>query len=255
MPPEPHDEPGNPGRPGAGGAGRPGPGAAGGHRIPPSIDDRFLLAGTEGFTGDIRRSARIWREFMTGFWRLRKVGLCVTVFGSARFGEDHRWYGAARQVGQLLGSAGFAVMTGGGPGVMEAANRGARDVGALSLGCTIELPMEQRTNPYVDMAVDFRYFFVRKVMLVKYSEAFVFLPGGFGTMDEVFETATLIQTLKIKDFPVVGIGRDYWSKVEQTVNETMVASGTISPPDTSLFRITDDPDEAVNFLLDRLQGR
>jgi len=222
------------------------------HVVPSSLDDPILLAGPEGFSGDVRRSVRIWREFITAFWKLRAVGPCVTVFGSARTPADHPWYGAAREVGQLLGSAGFSVMTGGGPGIMEAANRGARDVGAPSVGCTIELPMEQSTNPYVDLAVDFRYFFVRKVMLVKYSRAFVFLPGGFGTIDEVFETATLIQTAKIQGFPVVGIGRDYWSAIEQTVNETMVASGTIDPIDTDLFRITDDPGEAVSFLLSRL---
>jgi uncharacterized protein (TIGR00730 family) len=223
------------------------------HVVPPSVDDPLLLAGPEGFGGDVWRSVRIWREFITAFWKLRKVGPCVTVFGSARTPVDHPWYHAAREVGQLLGTAGFSVMTGGGPGIMEAANRGARDVGAPSVGCTIELPMEQSTNPYVDLAVDFRYFFVRKVMLVKYSQAFVFLPGGFGTIDEVFETATLIQTAKIQGFPVVGIGRGYWSAIEQTVTGTMVANGTISPIDSRLFRITDDPAEAVSFILSRLR--
>ena len=220
--------------------------------VPASVDDLRLLGGPEGFGGDLSRSIRIWREFLTGFWRLRRIGLCVTVFGSARINDDHPWYEAARTVGRLLGERGFTVMTGGGPGLMEAANRGARDAGALSVGCTIQLPHEQRTNPYVNLAVDFRYFFVRKVMLVKYSEAFVFLPGGFGTLDEVFETATLIQTAKIRGFPVVGIGIDYWRSVEQMVDDTMVAAGTINPPDTELFRITDDPDEAVAFVVDRL---
>lgn len=215
----------------------------------------MLLAGPEGFSGDVQRSVRIWREFITAFWKLRKVGPCVTVFGSARTPNNHEWYHAAREVGRLLGSAGFSVMTGGGPGIMEAANRGARDAGAPSVGCTIQLPMEQSTNPYVDLAVDFRYFFVRKVMLVKYSRAFVFLPGGFGTIDEVFETATLIQTAKIRGFPVVGLGREYWSAIEQTVNEAMVAGGTIDPIDTNLFRITDDPDEAVSFILSRLAAQ
>jgi uncharacterized protein (TIGR00730 family) len=222
------------------------------HVVPPSLADPILLAGPEGFGTEVWRSVRIWREFLYAFWRLRKVGPCITVFGSARTPVDHPWYQAARQVGQLLGTAGFTVMTGGGPGIMEAANRGARDVGATSVGCTIELPLEQSTNPYVDLAIDFRYFFVRKVMLVKYSRAFVFLPGGFGTMDEVFETATLIQTAKIQGFPVVGIGRQYWSAIEQTVNETMVANGTIDPIDINLFRITDDPAEAVSFILGRL---
>lgn len=232
----------------------------GGERPPqdPSVDgaaDRVLLSGPEGFSGDLSRSVRIWREFLRGFWRLRNVGLCVTVFGSARVDEHHRWYRTAREVGRLLGNEGFAVMTGGGPGVMEAANRGARDAGALSVGCTIELPREQRPNEFLDLAVHFRYFFVRKVMLVKYSEAFVFLPGGFGTLDEVFETATLIQTATIAGFPVVGLDRAYWEQIERTVNDTMVTAGTIDPIDTRLFQITDDPSDAVAFLTDRLSGR
>jgi uncharacterized protein (TIGR00730 family) len=222
------------------------------HVVPASVADLGLLSGPEGFGGDLRRSIRIWREFMAGFWRLRRIGLCVTVFGSARIAQDHPWYAAGREVGRRLGEQGFAVMTGGAPGLMEAANLGARDAGALSVGCTIQLPREQETNPYVDLAVDFRYFFVRKVMLVKYSEAFVFLHGGFGTLDEVFETATLIQTAKIRGFPVVGIGTDYWRSVEGMVRDTMVRTGTIDPPDTDLFRITDDPDEAVAFITDRL---
>ena len=231
----------------------PGPPSKPHHRVAASAADLDLLRGPEGFGGDLSRSVRIGREFLRGFWRLRRVGLCVTVFGSARVSPDHPWYHAARETGRLLGEAGFAVMTGGGPGLMEAANRGARDVGALSVGCNIELPHEQESNPYLDLAVDFRYFFARKVMLVKYSEAFVFCPGGFGTLDEVFETATLIQTAKIHNFPIVGLGRDYWSAIEGTVNDTMVASGTISPLDTDLFRITDDPAEAVSFIIDRLR--
>ena len=225
------------------------------HRTPPDdAADRVLLAGPEGFGGDFSRSVRIWREFLRGFWRLRRVGLCVTVFGSARIDEQHRWYQAAREVGRLLGEQGFAVMTGGGPGVMEAANRGARDAGALSVGCTIELPKEQHANPVLDLRVHFRYFFVRKVMLVKYSEGFVFLPGGFGTLDEVFETATLIQTATIAGFPVVGLDRAYWEQIERTVTDTMVEAGTIDPIDTRLFHITDDPGDAVEFLIDRLRG-
>lgn len=230
--------------------GQPVPGTP--HRIPASVEDLRLLGGPEGFGGDIRRSVRIWREFLRGFWHLRRIGLCVTVFGSARVRPGHEWYSAAEEVGRLLGEAGFTVMTGGGPGVMEAANRGAQQAGALSVGCNIELPHEQEANPYLDLAVDFRYFFVRKVMLVKYSEAFVFGPGGFGTLDEVFETATLIQTAKIHNFPIVGLGRDYWSAIEATVNDTMVSSGTIDPIDTDLFRITDDPAEAVDFIRQRL---
>lgn len=224
----------------------------GAHTVPASFADLRLLGGTEGFGGDITRSLRIWREFLWGFWRLRKVGLCVTVFGSARLPEGHEWYATTRELGRQLGAAGFTVMTGGGPGLMEAANRGARDAGALSVGCNIRLPREQTANPYLDLAVDFRYFFVRKVMLVKYSEAFVFGPGGFGTMDEVFETATLIQTAKIHNFPIVGLGRDYWSSIRSAVSDTMVSWGTIDPIDGDLFHVTDDPTEAVDFISERL---
>jgi uncharacterized protein (TIGR00730 family) len=217
-----------------------------------SNSDRQLLSGPEGFRGDLRRSLRMWREVLTGFWRLRRIGQCVTIFGSARIGEDSPHYAAGREVARLLGEAGFTIMTGGGPGLMEAANRGARDAGALSVGCTITLPLEQRTNPYVDLAVHFRYFFVRKVMLVKYSEAFVFLPGGFGTLDEVFEAATLIQTGKVHGFPIVGLGRSYWKSLEETVRGAMVEEGTIDPGDTRLFTITDDPAEAVAYIVREL---
>jgi uncharacterized protein (TIGR00730 family) len=220
--------------------------------VPASGSDRRLLAGPEGFKGDLSRSVRMWRELLSGFWHLRRIGQCVTVFGSARIGEDSHHYGAARQLARLLGQQGFAIMTGGGPGLMEASNRGARDVGALSVGCTIELPHEQLTNPYVDLAVDFRYFFVRKIMLVKYSEAFVFLPGGFGTLDEVFEIATLIQTGKVAGFPMVGLGRAYWSALEETVRGTMVDAGTIDARDTRLFSIFDDPAEAAEYLVKEL---
>jgi uncharacterized protein (TIGR00730 family) len=220
--------------------------------IPASIADRRLLSGPEGFGGDLRRSVRIWREVLAGFWRLRGIGRCVTIFGSARVGEDSPHYAAGREVARLLGEAGFTVMTGGGPGLMEAANRGARDAGVLSIGCTIELPHEQLTNPYVDLAVHFRYFFVRKLMLVKYSEAFVFLPGGFGTLDEVFETATLIQTGKVHGFPIVGLGRSYWMHMEENVRGAMVDEGTIDPGDTRLFHVTDDPAEAVGHILKEL---
>jgi uncharacterized protein (TIGR00730 family) len=222
------------------------------HHVPPSVADRRLLAGPEGFGGDVTRSFRIWREFINGFWRLRRLGPAITVFGSARIGEDHPHYELTRRTAQLLGAAGYTIITGGGPGLMEAANRGARDVGAVSVGCTIELPAEQNTNPYVDLAVDFRYFFVRKVMLVKYSSAFVFAPGGFGTVDEVFETATLIQTGKIHGFPVVGLGREYWRCFEEAVHTTMVEAGTIDPPDAERFLITDTPEDAVTFLTGNL---
>jgi hypothetical protein len=171
------------------------------------------------------------------------------VFGSARFGEGHPYYELSREVGSRLALAGFTVMTGGGPGIMEAANRGAKEVGGYSVGCNIELPHEQHANPYLDLFVDFRYFFVRKVMLVKYSYAFVVLPGGFGTMDEAFETATLIQTGKISGFPVVVMGEEYWRPLLEFVRGTLVAKGAVAPADLGIFTVTDSPEEAVAVVL------
>ena len=172
----------------------------------------------------------------------------MTVFGSARFGEDHRHYELARAMGRKLAEAGYTVMTGGGPGIMEAANRGAKDAGGLSIGCNIELPMEQEPNPYLDRFVEFHYFFVRKVMLVKYSDAFVVMPGGYGTLDEVFETAVLIQTGKIESFPVVLMGSDYWAKPLEFIRGTMVEQGVISPEDPDILHLTDDPDDALAYI-------
>ncbi len=187
------------------------------------------------------------RDFITGFRALHFVGPCVTVFGSARFAEGHAHYQMARTVGAELGRRGFTVMTGGGPGVMEAANRGARDVGAPSVGCNIVLPHEQGANPYLDTVVTFRYFFVRKVMLVKYSYGFVVLPGGFGTLDEMFEALTLIQTRTIESFPVVLMGREYWRPMLDQI-DTMVGAATINPDDMNLLLVTDDPTEAAAHL-------
>jgi uncharacterized protein (TIGR00730 family) len=208
-----------------------------------------FLAGPGKRGSELLRLLRIGREFMRGFRRLHFVGPCVTVFGSARFSEDHRFYALAREVGERLALAGFTVMTGGGPGIMEAANRGAKEAGGYSIGCNIELPHEQKPNPYVDLFVEFRYFFVRKVMLVKYSHAFVALPGGFGTLDEMFETMTLIQTGKISGFPVVVMGTDYWRPLFAFLRETMVQEQTISKADLERFDITDSPDEAVRVIL------
>ena len=171
------------------------------------------------------------------------------MFGSARFGEGHPYYEMAREVGGRLALSGFTVMTGGGPGVMEAANRGAHEAGGYSVGCNIELPREQHPNPHLDLFVEFRYFFVRKVMLVKYSYAFVVLPGGFGTMDEVFETATLIQTGKISGFPVVLMGADYWAPLLDFVRGTLVPRGAVAPADLGIFTVTDSPEEAVAAVL------
>lgn len=209
-----------------------------------------FLQGPQRRRTELWRAMRIFGEFMHGFRRLHFVGPCVTVFGSARFREDHPHYVLGRQVGQELARAGFTVMTGGGPGIMEAANRGARDVGGRSIGCNIELPHEQKPNPYIDDCVNFRYFFVRKVMLVKYSYAFVVLPGGFGTMDEAFECATLIQTGKIKQFPLVMMGKEYWQPLLDLVQKTFVRAGTIDAKDANLLRITDSPSEAVGWIKD-----
>src|SRR2546421_5866228 len=169
-----------------------------------------FLRGPQRRSFELVRAARIFVELIRGFRALHFVGPCVTVFGSARFAEDHPYYRLGREVGTLLARAGFTVMTGGGPGIMEAANRGAKEVGGRSIGCNIELPREQRPNPYLDRWITFRHFFVRKVMLVKYSYAFIALPGGFGTLDEIFETATLMQTHKMQEFPLVLIGSAFW---------------------------------------------
>ena len=215
--------------------------------------DYSLFHGTRNYFADLWRSVRIWREFRKGFTRLHKIGPCVTFFGSARFQNDHPYYTMAYDTARLFGEAGYAIMTGGGPGIMEAANKGARDSGALSIGSTIRLPKEQKPNPYLDIQVDFHYFFVRKVMLLKYSEAFILLPGGFGTMDEIFETGTLMQTDKICDFPVVAMGKDYWKALNPFLKETMVKYGTIDRHDIDLnfARMTDNPEEALEIV--RLQ--
>ena len=187
---------------------------------------------------------RILREFIRGFRVLHFVGPCVTVFGSARFKEDHSFYALARQVGARLTDIGFTVMTGGGPGIMEAANRGAREAGGRSIGCNIILPQEQQANPYLDQVLTFRYFFIRKVMLVKYSYAFIVMPGGVGTMDELFEALTLIQTKKILSFPVVLMGEEYWQPLVDLLKR-MVEAGTISSSDLDLVMVTDSVDEAM----------
>jgi uncharacterized protein (TIGR00730 family) len=215
--------------------------------------DVELLAGTER-RGDEAMAARIASEFMKGCDAFRNEGDCVTVFGSARFSEAHPYYELARAIGHELGKAGFTVMTGGGPGTMEAANRGAKEAGARSLGCNITLPLEQEPNPYLDRMVEFHYFFVRKLLLIRHSCAFVVMPGGFGTLDEVFETLTLIQTGKIKDFPIVAMGRDYWQHLRPFLEQTMVQAGTIDEADLDHVFPTDDPAEATQHILDRRRG-
>jgi uncharacterized protein (TIGR00730 family) len=186
-------------------------------------------------------------EFIRGFRALHFTGPCVTVFGSARFKEDHPYYEATRQLSAEIAKLGFTIMTGGGPGVMEAANRGAKDVGGRSVGCNIKLPMEQHHNPYLDTFVNFNYFFVRKTLLVKYSYAFVIMPGGFGTLDEMFEAMTLIQTGKIKDFPVIIFSKDYHSELMQHI-DLMLKNKTISEDDLELFLVTDSIEEAVDLI-------
>ena len=221
-------------------------------------EDERLLSGPDraAFTEtDTWRVLRIMGEFVEGFEELAELGPAVTLFGSARIRPADPMYEAAVEVGRLLGEAGFTVITGGGPGAMEAGNRGAREVGAPSVGLNIELPFEQRVNPYVDVEVDFRYFFIRKVMLVKYSRAFVIFPGGFGTMDEFFEALTLIQTGKVRDFPVVLFGSPYWRGLIDWLRGTMVAEGKISAADLSLLDLTDSPEEVLKIVLDSTRDR
>jgi uncharacterized protein (TIGR00730 family) len=210
--------------------------------------EQKFLAGPRSRWAEFTRAVRIFGEVIKGFRALHFLPPCVTVFGSARFGEDHPHYQLARQVGAGLAQAGFTVMTGGGPGIMEAANRGAREASGLSVGCNITLPHEQAPNPYLDRFVEFRYFFVRKVMLVKYSYAFVVLPGGFGTMDELFEAATLIQTKKIEDFPLVLMGVEFWQPLLAFLRDTMVSHGTIAAEDLDRILVTDDVDAAVDYV-------
>ena len=207
---------------------------------------------TRGF--ELRRALRMFWELLRGFRALHFVGPCVTVFGSARFPESHPHYELAREVGRRLALAGFTVMTGGGPGIMEAANRGAKDVGGNSVGCNITLPNEQKPNAFLDRWVQFRYFFIRKVMLVKYSYAFIALPGGFGTMDELFETATLIQTGKISNFPLVLMGVEYWQPLIDFLRDRMVRDGTIATSDLATIQLTDSPSEAMEMILARSAG-
>ena len=210
--------------------------------------EALFLATRRSRTREFLRVLRIGIEFIRGFRALHFIGPAVTVFGSARFKEDHPYYGQARNLGAALAREGFAVMTGGGPGLMEAANRGAKEAGGLSLGCNIILPNEQGSNPYLDRVVTFYYFFVRKVMLVKYSCAFVIFPGGFGTLDEMSEALTLIQTGKLYDFPVILVGKDYWGGLFEWMTRSMLANQTITSDSLLLAKLTDDPDEVIRIL-------
>ncbi len=206
-----------------------------------------MLQGPHSRTRELLVVLRAVVDFLRGFRVLHFVGPCVTVFGSARFGADHPYYALGRLVGHRLADIGFTVMTGGGPGLMEAANRGAREAGGRSVGCNIALPHEQAPNPYLDRWVTCRYFFVRKVLLFKYSYAFVALPGGVGTIDELFEAFTLIQNGKIQQFPMILIGSAYWRPLTDLL-QRMTAEGAIAPHDLDLLFVTDDVDEAMKHL-------
>lgn len=211
---------------------------------PQARDERVFLEGPQPRKWELWMLVRIMREFLRGFRTLHFVGPCVTVFGSARFKEEHPYYEMARSVGTALSRMGFTVMTGGGPGIMEAANRGAKEANGLSVGCNIILPQEQKPNPYLDRWLEFRYFFVRKIMLVKYSYAFVVMPGGLGTMDELFEAMTLIQTRKMLNFPIVVMGRDYYKHLYEFLHR-MVERGTVDSADLDMLLVTDSVDEAM----------
>jgi uncharacterized protein (TIGR00730 family) len=211
--------------------------------------EKRFLAGRRSGAEEFESAERVFHEMLRGFEELDFSQPCVTVFGSARFGEDHRYYSMGREVGRRLAEAGYAVMTGGGPGVMEAANRGATEAGGFSLGCNIRLPHEQQPNPYLDKFVEFEHFFVRKVMLVKYSSAFVVLPGGFGTLDEAFEVITLIQTGKLESFPVVALGGAYWEDLAEFMENSMLREGTISSEELQLIHRAATPAAAVDYIV------
>jgi uncharacterized protein (TIGR00730 family) len=215
-----------------------------------TTDQRLLdrRGPTDWVHTDPWRVLRIQSEFVEGFGLLAELPRAVSVFGSARTPRDHPSYAAGVALGAALSRAGYAVITGGGPGAMEAANRGASEAGGLSVGLGIELPFEQELNEWVDYGISFRYFFVRKTMFVKYAQAFVILPGGFGTLDELFEALTLVQTRKVTRFPVVLLGTAYWSGLVDWIRDTMLANGTISGADLDLFTVTDDVDEAVRVI-------
>lgn len=211
------------------------------------MEDREFIEGPHSRRRELWFLIRVMWEFLHGFRILHFVGPVVTVFGSARTKEDTHYYELARKIGHELASMGFTIMTGGGPGIMEAANRGAKEAGGKSVGCNIILPMEQSHNPYLDIMVTFKYFFVRKVMLLKYSYAFVVMPGGAGTMDELFETLTLIQTKKIFNFPIILVGKEYFEPLMELL-ESMVEEKTIDPHDLDLLILTDSVEEAVSYI-------
>ena len=212
------------------------------------------LAGKNSKTRELIRVLRIAVEFIRGMRGLHNVGPAITVFGSARFKEGHIYYELGRKIGKALAMEGFTIITGGGPGIMEAANRGAKDAGGNSVGCNIMLPHEQSPNPYLDKVITFYYFFVRKVMLVKYSCAFVILPGGLGTLDEMSEAITLIQTGKVYDFPVILMGVEYWQGFYDWVQSVLVKNGAVNPEDLHFLHLTDDPNEVIQTIRKTSEG-
>jgi hypothetical protein len=214
------------------------------------LEDRALLSGPNRRLRDLQLLWSVAKDFMNGFRALHFVGPCITVFGSARFDENHNYYRLARATGAAVAKMGFTVMTGGGPGIMEAANRGAKDAGGRSVGCNIRLPFEQSHNPYLDRWVTMEHFFVRKTLLIKYSYGFIIMPGGFGTMDEMFEALTLIQTRKLRNFPIVIMGSDFWAEMRQFMDH-MLKGATISPEDLDLIKWTDSVEEAVAHLQEK----
>ncbi len=219
-------------------------------------DERFLRDGEAvaipeaPVASDAWRVFRIMGEFVEGFERLGRIGPAISIFGSARTPAGHPYYESCRETARLLGEAGYSIITGGGPGLMEAANRGAREGRAPSIGLNIELPFEQELNPFLDIPIDFRYFFVRKTMFVKYAQGFVIFPGGYGTMDELFESLTLIQTGKVHGFPVVVFGREYWRGLLDWLRDVMQQEGKIGPDDLALMHVTDEPRAVVDHLLE-----
>lgn len=217
--------------------------------VPGDEREQVFLEGPSARHFEFRSAIRIFIELIRGFRSLHFVGPCVTVFGSARFAAEHPYYALTREMGRAIAQAGFTVMTGGGPGLMEAANRGAKDVKGRSIGCNIKLSTEQEPNRYLDRWVEFSYFFVRKLMLVKYSYGFVAAPGGLGTLDELFEVTTLIQTQKIKNFPVVLLGREYWSLLLEFLRQSPLRQKAIDLEDLDRLLITDSPREAVDHIL------
>lgn len=212
-----------------------------------SPKQHVFLEGPKSRGYELFFAIRVFWQFIRGFRGLHFIGPCVTVFGSARFKEDHPYYIAAREFGKHIAEAGFTTITGGGPGIMEAANRGAFENNGMSVGCNIQLPFEQKPNPYVQKSLTFEHFFVRKVLLTKYSYAFIIMPGGFGTMDEFFETITLVQTKTVTQFPIVLFGKEYYKTLLETIQD-MAKQGTIAEEDMNLVLVTDSVDEAMDHI-------